>query len=375
MMQSKEGLIRRYQASLPASQRRIVDAVLAGERLTNAHALVLYEDFDLPLLSLLATYVRLRKNGLLAYYNRNAHIEPTNICEFSCSFCSYRRRPGQEGAWVLGLAEMVEMAREQAARGNTEVHITGGALPGWRLADLLEMVRAIRGACPGLHIKAFSAVELVAVFEREGLGYEEGLARLRDAGLGSIPGGGAEIFAPAIRRQICPDKATGEQWLNLHRAAHRVGLQTNATMLYGHIESYADRVAHLGALRALQDETGGFNCFIPLKFRAQGNPLGERGEVSLLEVLRNYAVSRLFLDNVQHLKAYWPMLGKANIGLAMAYGADDLDGTIGDSTKIYSMAGAEDARPSATVEELHRIVREAGYVPTERDSLYRPVEG
>lgn len=370
MMQAKEGLIRLYQPSLSAYERGIVEDILAGVRLGDEAAQALYEDFNLPLLSLLATYVRLRKNGVLAYYNRNAHVEPTNICEFNCSFCSYRRKAGEEGAWVMPLEQIVETVRGQAAQGNTEVHITGGAMPGWQLEDLLRIVRAIHEACPGLHIKAFSAVELVAVFEREGMDYANGLSQLRDAGLGSIPGGGAEIFAPSVRSQICPDKASGAQWLALHRAAHGVGLQTNATMLYGHIESYADRVAHMQALRSLQDETGGFNCFIPLKFRAEGNTLGERGEIALPEVLRNYAVARLYLDNIQHLKAYWPMLGKANMGLAMAYGADDLDGTIGDSTKIYSMAGAEDTRPSATVEELHRIVRNAGYVPVERDSLY-----
>ena len=193
------------------------------------------------------------------------------------------------------------------------------------------------------------------------------------AGLDSIPGGGAEIFAEEVRQQICPEKCTAQQWLEVHRQAHRLGMRSNATMLFGHVESYADRVDHLERLRRLQDETGGFNCFIPLKFRAAGNKLGVRGEVTTLEVLRNYAVCRLYLDNIQHLKGYWPMLGKRNIPLALAYGVDDLDGTIGDSTRIYSMAGAEDQQPTATVSELRQIVLDAGYTPLERDSLYQTV--
>ncbi len=367
----KLGLIREYQSLLCRRDRAIVEKVLGGKRLSEEDGVTLYEDFDLPLLSLLATWVRVQKNGLWAYYNRNAHLEPTNVCEFNCEFCSYKRNLGQPDAWRHELSTIACIAEGLGKGGNTEIHITGGAYPGWTLNDLIAILRAVRTAAPALHIKAFSAVELVAVFERERMAYAEGLKILRAEGLDSIPGGGAEIFRPEIREQICNDKATGAQWLALHQAAHTVGMYTNATMLYGHIESYADRIDHLSQLRSLQSSTKGFNCFIPLKFRAASNGLSYKGEIGLEEVLRNYAVCRLYLDNFPHIKAYWPMLGKANIPLTMAYGADDLDGTIGDSTKIYSMAGAEDQKPSATVEELERLIREAGYWPTERDSLYQ----
>ena len=276
-------------------------------------------------------------------------------------------------AWLLSLDEIAHRVELQQAAGNTEVHITGGVHPSWRMEDLEEMLRTVRCAAPRLHIKAFSAVELWAIFQHSGVSLRDGLARLKAAGLDSIPGGGAEIFDAEVRRQICPEKCTAAQWLELHREAHRLGLASNATMLFGHIETHAQRVAHLLALRDLQDETQGFNCFIPLKFRAAHNPMGERGEVSLLEVLRTYAVSRLVLDNIPHLKCYWPMLGKAHLPSALHYGVDDLDGTINNSTRIYSMAGAQDNSPSASVAELETLIRAEGYEPYERDSLYRVV--
>lgn len=373
LLERKLRLIRAYQSQLTVRDGDIVEEVLVGGRLAAAQGLLLYTDFELLLLSLLASYVRLRKNGLYAYYNRNVHIEPTNVCEFRCAFCSYRREGGEPDAWLLGGSDIARAAEAAYLGGKTEIHITGGAYPQWELSDLIAIVREVRRAAPSVHIKAFSAVELVAVFEREHIDYAEGVRSLQANGLDSIPGGGAEIFNPEIREKICPGKASAEQWLSLHRAAHSVGMNTNATMLYGHIESYADRLEHLGKLRELQDEFMGFNCFIPLKFRAGNNCMSGVGEIELEEVLRNYAVCRIFLDNIPHLKAYWPMLGKRNIPLSLSYGADDLDGTVDDSTKIYSMAGAEEQNPAATVEELTSIIHRAGYIPVERDSLYRLV--
>lgn len=369
----KRLLIEKYMKESSVAVRTATELLLCGQRLSTKDGVALYCEATLPLLSLAATYVRLQKNGYETYYNRNAHIEPTNICIFQCSFCSYRRDEGSPEAWYLPLEEIAKRVQEQAALGNTEVHITGGVAPTWTIADLEEIVHTVHRAAPQLHVKAFSAVELIAIFNKSGITWREGISRLQAAGLGSIPGGGAEIFDKDIRRRICPEKCTGEEWLALHREAHHLGLTSNATMLFGHIESYAHRVAHILALRELQDETGGFNCFIPLKFRAAHNALGVHGEVSLLEVLRNYAVSRLLLDNIVHLKCYWPMLGKKNLPLALLYGVDDLDGTIGNSTQIYSMAGAQDNRPTATVEELEQMVRAEGFVPFERNSLYEKV--
>ena len=367
----KRSLIERYLIQSSEAVRTALGLFLSGERLGFEEGVTLFYEAELPLLSLAATYARLQHNGWATYYNRNAHVEPTNICLFECKFCSFRQPEGSPNAWLLSWKEVARRVAAQQAAGNTEVHITGGVHPAWRLQDLETLLETIRAVAPRLHVKAFSAVELWAIFQRSGVSLEEGLSRLKAAGLHSIPGGGAEIFDEGVRRRICPEKCTGAQWLALHREAHRLGISSNATMLFGHIESRAHRVSHLLALRDLQDETKGFNCFIPLKFRAAHNPLEERGEVSLLEVLRTYAVSRLLLDNIPHLKCYWPMLGKCNLPQALHYGVDDLDGTINNSTRIYSMAGAQESSPTASVEELESLVRAEGYEPYERDSLYR----
>ncbi|MGP1363092.1 MAG: CofH family radical SAM protein [Bacteroides sp.] len=367
----KRTLIEKYFDKSSMAVQTAMELLLSGERLTYNAGLALFYEAELPLLALAATYVRLQKHGLVTYYNRNGHIEPTNICLFQCRFCSYRRNEGEKGAWRLSRKTIVERLEAQCAQGNTEVHITGGVDPRWHIEDLEALIELVHSTAPTLHIKAFSAVELLAIFSRSGVGMREGLLRLKMAGLNSIPGGGAEIFDPTVRRQICPEKCTGAEWLALHRTAHEIGLFTNATMLFGHIEHYEHRLEHILALRELQDATQGFNCFIPLKFRAAHNPMAQAGEISLLEVLRTYAISRLLLDNIPHLKCYWPMLGKANLALALHYGVDDLDGTIGNSTQIYSMAGAQDASPSATVEELEILVQNEGYKAYERDSLYR----
>lgn len=372
-LEQKRKLIDQYLMQSSEAVQTALGLFLSSQRLGLQDGVALFEEAELPLLALAATYARLQRHGLATFYNRNAHVEPTNICLFRCKFCSFRQEAGMPEAWLLSLDEIARRVELQQAAGNTEVHITGGVHPSWRMEDLEEMLRTVRCAAPRLHIKAFSAVELWAIFQHSGVSLRDGLARLKAAGLDSIPGGGAEIFDAEVRRQICPEKCTAAQWLELHREAHRLGLASNATMLFGHIETYAQRVAHLLALRDLQDETQGFNCFIPLKFRAAHNPMGERGEVSLLEVLRTYAVSRLVLDNIPHLKCYWPMLGKAHLPSALHYGVDDLDGTINNSTRIYSMAGAQDNSPSASVAELETLIRAEGYEPYERDSLYRVV--
>ena len=372
-LEQKRKLIDQYLMQSSEAVQTALGLFLSSQRLGLQDGVALFEEAELPLLALAATYARLQRHGLATFYNRNAHVEPTNICLFRCKFCSFRQEAGTPEAWLLSLDEIARRVELQQAAGNTEVHITGGVHPSWRMEDLEEMLRTVRRAAPRLHIKAFSAVELWAIFQHSGVSLRDGLARLKAAGLDSIPGGGAEIFDAEVRRQICPEKCTAAQWLELHREAHRLGLASNATMLFGHIETHAQRVAHLLAIRDLQDETQGFNCFIPLKFRAAHNPMGERGEVSLLEVLRTYAVSRLVLDNIPHLKCYWPMLGKAHLPSALHYGVDDLDGTINNSTRIYSMAGAQDNSPSASVAELETLIRAEGYEPYERDSLYRVV--
>lgn len=367
----KERLLRGKMATESFGTRSALQRLLEGGRLREAEGEILLEEAGLGVLSLAASWVRLGRNGAKAYYNKNRHIEPTNICCYRCSFCSYRRDADAEGSWRLSIAEIQQQSAAAASEGVSEIHITGGAYPGWGVVDLELILRAVRAVAPGVHIKAFSAVELKAAFQHDGVDVREGLMRLRDAGLSSIPGGGAEIFAARVRREICPEKCSGEEWLAIHRTWHELGGRSNATMLFGHVESRAERVAHLESLRRLQDATGGFNSFIPLKYRAHGNAMGRRGEVSLVEVLRTYAVSALYLDNFPHIKAYWPMLGKENMELSLSFGADDLDGTIDDTTRIYSLAGAEEQRPRATVQEFKSLVARAGYVAAERDSEYR----
>lgn len=352
----------------------IADKVMNGQRIEPNEAEYLYEKADLALLSQLANVVNQRLNGDYILFNKNFHIEPTNLCVFNCKFCSYHKGAGDPESWVFNLDEIQNIARKYQNSDVTEVHIVGGVHPKWDLDYYGKMIKAVKEILPGIHVKAFSAIELDYVIRKSKLTYTEGLKRLKEYGLDSIPGGGAEIFDPAVRAKICPDKASGEAWLAIHKAAHEAGIQSNATMLYGHIESYRHRVLHMEAIRNLQDETHGFNCFIPLKFRAANNPMGYLGEVNLVEDLRNFAVSRIFMDNIKHLKAYWPMLGLQNTRLAIHFGADDIDGTIDDTTKIYSMAGAEEQKPVMTVERLTQLVKEAGKIPAERDSLYNIIK-
>ena len=348
----------------------IVDYVRRGERLTVEDAITLWRHAPLWLLSELAVSRKRAASGELVYYNRNIHIEPSNICIFNCEFCSFRRRLGDADAWSLTLDEVEERAAKMRGTDITEVHIVGGVHPDHTLDSYCEMIRRVKRALPEVAIKAYTAVEILYMIRNAGLDLETGMRRLIEAGMESIPGGGAEIFDEELRAKLCPEKCSSKEWLEVHAMAHKLGISTNCTMLYGHVESIEQRVDHLDRLRRLQDEAPGFNAFIPLKYRSRNNRMSEIGECSVEEDMRTIAMSRIFLDNIPHIKAYWVAYGKSVTEMALAFGADDIDGTIDDSTKIYSMAGA-DARPTMSVSELEALVHDAGFVAVERDTHYR----
>lgn len=350
----------------------IAASIRRGERLTTDDALTLWREAPLWLLGELATERKIKASGRKVYYNRNVHLEPSNICLFNCEFCSFRRREGDPDAWYMTIDEVEARARELRDADITEVHIVGGVHPRHDLDTYVEMVRRVKTQLPHVAVKAYTAVEIFYMIKQEGVSVVEGLRRLMDAGMECIPGGGAEIFDAELRKKICPDKCSAEEWLAVHRAAHNMGLSTNCTMLYGHIETLEQRVDHLDRLRKLQDEAPGFDAFIPLKYHSRNNRLSAAGECSVEEDLRTIAISRIFLDNIQHIKAYWVSYGRNTTEMALAFGADDIDGTIGDTTKIYSMAGGTE-RPSMSVEDLEAMVRAAGMEPVERDSHYNVV--
>ncbi len=354
--------------------QQIARKVNQNERISVDECTILYERGEPGFLGLLAEITRKRKNGSFVYFNRNFHIEPTNVCVFSCNFCSYSRSyKNREAGWELSEDDMLDRIRMYDGKPVTEVHIVGGVHPKMDLHFFAGVLRKIKKHRPELHIKAFTAVELDYMIRKAKMSYSEGLSFLRDAGLDSIPGGGAEIFDETIRDQICADKCTSQQWLEIHETAHRLGMASNATLLYGHIELYAHRVDHMNRLRELQDKTSGFNTFIPLKFRNKENDMSHIPEVTLIEDLRNYAIARIFLDNFNHVKAYWPMIGRQTAQLSLSFGVDDIDGTIDDSTKIYSMAGAEEQNPALSTEQLVELITAAGKTPVERDTLYNVI--
>ena len=355
------------------SWEEIAARVSAGERLTAEDALILWQDAPLWRLGELAVAKKREVSGDKVFYNRNFHLEPTNVCLFNCKFCSFRRPRGSEGAWEWTMEQMEEQVRRYEGTGVTEVHIVGGVHPDHNLDYYCELIRRVKTILPEVAVKAYTAIELSYMIRKAGLSTREGLQRLIDAGMDAIPGGGAEIFDEEVRSRICPDKGSTAEWFDVHRTAHQLGIKTNATMLYGHIESVAHRIDHLMRLRELQDATGGINAFIPLKYRNLNNSMSEIGEVPITDDLRTLAMSRLILDNVPHIKAYWVMYGKQTTEMALAFGADDVDGTIDDSTKIYSMAGAEDQRPKMSVEDMHRMVARAGFRAVERDTHYNEI--
>lgn len=361
-------------AEKDSTLQKIGTKVIQNERLLFEEGVYLFEHASLPYVGALANWKRESLHGDKTYFNRNFHIEPTNVCVFSCKFCSYSKLYAhKEEGWELTVDQMLDIVKSYDGKPVTEVHIVGGVHPKLTLEFFLELMRAIKAHRPNLHIKAFTPVELEYMFRKAKVSVKEGMRLAKEAGLDSLPGGGAEIFHPEIREQICADKATADQWLEIHKTAHELGMHSNATLLYGHIESYHHRIDHMERLRQLQDQTKGFNTFIPLKFRNSNNDMSHVPESILLDDLKMYAISRLYLDNFPHLKAYWPMLGRDAAQLTLSYGVNDIDGTIDDTTKIYSMAGSEEQNPAMTTEELVTLIKQAKRQPIERGTLYNVI--
>jgi aminodeoxyfutalosine synthase len=352
----------------------IAEKIRNKERITDEEGLLLFEKGSLSFVGSLANSIREELHGDITYFNRNFHIEPTNVCVFSCNFCSYSRvYAHRDEGWELTMQQMLDIVTSYDDKPVTEVHIVGGVHPKMNLEFFAELLRKIKAHRSGLHIKGFTAVELDYMFRKAKMTIEEGINYLHEAGLDSLPGGGAEIFHPEIREQICADKVNAEGWLNIHESAHRAGMHTNATLLFGHIEKYHHRIDHMRRLRELQDRTNGFNTFIPLKFRNKDNDMSKVPESSLVEDMKMYAISRIYLDNFPHLKAYWPMLGRQNAQLSLSFGVNDIDGTIDDTTKIYSMAGSEEQTPSMNTAELVTLIKQAKRRPVERGTLYNVI--
>jgi aminodeoxyfutalosine synthase len=345
--------------------------VEAGERLSFDDGVALYASSDIHTIGELANLVRERKSGRNTYYNVNVHLNPTNICVYRCTFCAFRADLRSPKGYVMADEEILERAAEAERNGATEMHIVGGLHHQKPYDWYLHVVRILHEAHPRLHLKAYTAVEWDWFHRMTGRSTRTLLAEFKDAGLGSLPGGGAEIFHPEVRDQICEHKADAADWIRIHREAHELGLRSNATMLYGHIEKAEHRIDHLIRLRELQDETGGFQTFIPLAFHPDNTRLSHIPKASVLMDLKTMAISRLMLDNFPHIKAYWVMLGVKTAQLAQSYGSDDLDGTVVHE-KIYHDAGS-DSPQELTVAELRRLIEESRHVPVERDTLYREV--
>jgi aminodeoxyfutalosine synthase len=361
-------------AGLPETLRTIAKKVQEQQRITFEEGVYLFEHAELGYLGVLANYIRERKHGDKTYFNRNFHIEPTNLCVYTCNFCSYSRLIKQrEEGWEMSVDEMLNVVRKYDNEPVTEVHITGGVVPKQNLDFYADFFRRTKAHRPELHIKALTPVEYYYIFKKAKLSHYDGMKYMQEAGLDSMPGGGAEIFHPEIREQIAHDKCNAEQWLDIHEQAHKLGMRTNATMLYGHIEQYWHRIDHMERLRQLQDRTGGFQAFIPLKFRNQNNQMSHIPEVSVIEDLKNYAIARIYLDNFDHIKAYWAMISRQTAQLSLNFGVDDIDGTLDDTTKIYSMAGAEEQAPGMSTQELVNLIKQVDRKPIERDTLYNVV--
>ena len=364
-----------FSSSIDKQLIAIAEKIKQHERITDEEGLLLFEKGELPFLGALANFVREEKHGDKTYFNRNFHIEPTNVCVFTCNFCSYSRLYAhRDEGWELTMHQMLDIVKKYDDQPVTEVHIVGGVHPKMNLEFFAELLRKIKEHRSDLHIKGFTAVELDYMFRKAKMTVEDGMKYLQQAGLDSLPGGGAEIFHPEIREQICADKVNAEGWLKIHETAHNLGMHSNATMLYGHIEKYWHRIDHMSRLRNLQDKTKGFNTFIPLKFRNQGNDMSNVPESTVIEDMKMYAIARIYLDNFPHLKAYWPMLGRQSAQLTLSFGVNDLDGTIDDTTKIYSMAGSEEQTPSMSTAELVSLIRQVKRRPVERGTLYNEIK-
>lgn len=368
----KKGL--QHLPGLSPALRLIAEKIENNQRITPDEGMMLFEEATLGALGAMANYIREAKHDNKTYFNRNFHIEPTNVCVFSCKFCSYSRLyANREEGWELSIDEMVEKVKAYDGKPITEVHVVGGVHPKMDIYFFADLLKRIKSHRPDLHIKGFTAVELDYMFRKAKLSRLEGMTLLHEAGLDSLPGGGAEIFDEEVRKQICADKVDAEGWLDIHATAHSLGMHSNATMLYGHLENYHHRIDHMERLRQLQDKTKGFNTFIPLKFRNHDNEMSHIPEVSSIEDMKVYAIGRIYLDNFPHVKAYWPMLGREQAQLTLAFGVNDMDGTIDDSTKIYSMAGSEEQNPSLTTEELVGMIHAVGRKAVERDTLYNVI--
>lgn len=362
-------------AEKDSTLQKIGNKVIQNERISFDEGVYLFEHASLPYVGALANWKRESLHGNKTYFNKNFHIEPTNVCVFSCKFCSYSKLYAhKEEGWELTVDQMLDIVKSYDGKPVTEVHIVGGVHPKLTLEFFLELMRAIKAHRPDLHIKAFTPVELEYMFRKAKVSIEEGMKLAKEAGLDSLPGGGAEIFHPEIREQICADKATADQWLHIHKTAHELGMHSNATLLYGHIENFSHRIDHMERLRQLQDQTKGFNTFIPLKFRNSNNEMSNVPESILKDDLKMYAISRLYLDNFPHVKAYWPMLGRDAAQLTLSYGVNDIDGTIDDTTKIYSMAGSEEQNPAMTTAQLVALIKQAKRAPIERGTLYNVIK-
>ena len=355
--------------------KTIAEKVKQQQRITDEEGILLFEKGSLAFVGALANFIREKLHGDTTYFNRNFHIEPTNVCVFSCKFCSYSRLYAhRDEGWELSIDQMLDIVKSYDGKPITEVHIVGGVHPKMNMEYFIELMQKIKSHRPALHVKAFTAVELDYMFRKAKLSVEEGMKQLHEAGLDSLPGGGAEIFSPEIRMEIAADKVDADGWLKIHETAHNLGMHSNATMLYGHVEKYEHRIDHMRRLRELQDKTKGFNTFIPLKFRNSNNDMSNVPESTIVEDMRMYAIARIYLDNFPHLKAYWPMLGRDNAQLTLSYGVNDIDGTIDDSTKIYSMAGSEEQTPAMSTEQLVTLIKQVHRKPIERDTLYNVVK-
>ncbi|MGA9753302.1 MAG: aminofutalosine synthase MqnE [Acidobacteriota bacterium] len=359
--------VRRRQVR-DASLHPIIDKLEAGERLGFEDGVALYRTHDLATLGILANRVREGKNGGVAYFNVNRHINHTNICVTGCSFCAFAKKPRQEGAYRMTIEEIAGKAVPAPGERWEEIHIVGGLDPGFSFQDCLEMLRAIRAVNPSVHLKTLTLVEVDYYAKRERKSPQEILAALREAGMGSLPGGGAEILGEELRRKICPNKISGQRWLDLARIAHQMDIRSNCTMLYGHVETIEDRVDHVLRLRELQDETRGFMAFIPLQFNKHNTPYENLPDVTGEDNLKTLAVSRLLFDNIDHIKVYWIMVGLKIAQAALWFGADDIDGTVVEE-RITHDAGAT-TPVGVGLEDLLHLIRKAGRVPVERDSLY-----
>ncbi len=349
----------------------IYEKVMAGERLSFEDGLTLFRSSDVLAIGKMAHQVRLRKNGLKTYFTMNQHINPTNICRNDCLFCAFYRKEGQEGAYRMSLETVRQKVLERIEEPITEIHIVGGLDDGLPYDYYIDVVRVVKELRPQVNIKAYTAVEIAYLAERSGKTWAQVLDDLIEVGLTAMPGGGAEVFSERVKRKLFMDKLSAEEWIEIHKIAHRKGVRTNATMLYGHIERVEEKVEHLIRLRQAQDESGGFLTFLPLLFHPENTRMARLPMATGVEDLKHIAISRLLLDNFDHIKAYWVMLGKDVAQIALNFGADDIDGSVVEE-KIYHMAGATSSQ-MMTRNQLMKLISECGFEPVERNALYQSV--